>query len=508
MTALIASGCGFFLDDLGSSDTDNTPHNGVYVGCQNLPAGGGADETGGDGGGGIGVNFWWTQYDGPPLASWQICGPGVTDEVCCVAGFTPICYQKEYALPGSEIYDGGIGPICVTPSYEGGIDPLNDWVDGGYPTIDAALRADCTAQCENKLNPDGTPQNCEDADWVEAKTYNNWDPSQGFNCPGAEELNEDDPDGGAIDWSVVGGLATPLPLSCDLTSDCVDWFYPHVGEYIVTPGEAAIIEPETRSAHYLSVEGGGSQLKIDMSGSGAGVDDTEALFGMAEYSALDCGEAVCPFFLANLSAFNTTDAWEISLDAATSSYAKKVSNVQIDLMQSTLGVHNMALDTIAFAPGALRLRVEITVDSCAGCSTFGNGTHVAIVENENYVFADYDNGALSVSHSFAMQSGTATLDISVNPVEYPPSAVHDLAATEVCDDPGGLMLDASHSLSSDPDNDLVSEMWWVDGIPCGHGCVVPRGNHEISLEAHDARGAVDRGVDQWVFVDAGPKCAP
>lgn len=154
------------------------------------------------------------------------------------------------------------------------------------------------------------------------------------------------------------------------------------------------------------------------------------------------------------------------------------------------------------------MRVELTVSSCETCNTLGNGTHVAIVENQEYMFADYSGGSLSIDHDFQLQSGTATLTIAVAPAEYPPEAKHDLFATEACDDPDGLVLDASRSTSDDLEDDIIAEYWWVDGEPCSNGCVVPRGSHAVAIEAVDGRGAVDRSDDFWVYVEAGPACAP
>jgi hypothetical protein len=276
----------------------------------------------------------------------------------------------------------------------------------------------------------------------------------------------------------------------------------------IFPGSAGIIAPHTRTAHLFAAEGSGSQLEleVDMSGSGPAVDDTEPLYGMAEYTWLECGESVCPFYLANLSAYNTTDTWDIRIDVGAGRIEKKISNVQIDLMQSTLGVQNMALDKIAFAPGSIRLRVELTID-CDSCDTTGNGTYVAIVENEDYAFAEYDDGTLTLEHTFDMQSsGSATLTIEVVPGEIAPVAAHDLVTTEVCDDPGGLVLDASRSTTTDADSDVDFEMWWVDGEPVGHGTVVPVGAHTVSLEAHDTRGAVHRSADHQVYVVSSPMC--
>jgi hypothetical protein len=154
----------------------------------------------------------------------------------------------------------------------------------------------------------------------------------------------------------------------------------------------------------------------------------------------------------------------------------------------------------------LCLRVELTID-CQSCNTAGNGTHVAIVENDDYVFADYDDGVLTLQHEFAIQSsGTATLTLEVVPGEFPPTAIHDLGTVEACDDPGGLLLDAFRSLSTDPDDDVTFEMWWVDGVPLGHGAVIPVGPHTVALEAHDSRGAVHRSADLYVTVVPGSSC--
>jgi hypothetical protein len=217
---------------------------------------------------------------------------------------------------------------------------------------------------------------------------------------------------------------------------------------------------------------------------------------------------VCPFFLANLTAYNTSSSWTIVVETAAGRLLKELSNVQIDLLQSTLGVHHRGLDKVAFAPGALQLRVEFDVDTASGSNQTGNGTHIYVIENDEYVFADYDGGSLELAHDFPFQGGDATLSLTVDAIEHPPVADHDLAAVESCDNmtPEGLVLDQSRSLSADPDDDIVLEIWWIDGTPCGHGCVVPLGSHAVAIEAHDARGAVHRSEDHWVDVEPGPAC--
>jgi hypothetical protein len=243
----------------------------------------------------------------------------------------------------------------------------------------------------------------------------------------------------------------------------------------------------------------------------------QPLFGIAEYTTIDCKQMtgapsdVCPFYLANLSAYNTSSPWNIRVVMVSGPPRnKEISNVQIDLLQSTFGIHHKGLGKVAFAPGALRLRVEFEVD---GSQSLGNGTHIHVVENDDYVFADYDDGDLDLTHEFILQNGTATLSVSVVADEHPPTAAHDLGSVERCDvlqtSPlGGLLLDEARSLSTDPYDDIVTEFWWVDGVPCTHGCVVPLGSHAVALEVHDARGAVHRTPTHWIYVEAAPACVP
>lgn len=391
------------------------------------------------------------------------------------------------------------------------LDPIADWMTGSYPSspFPDEIRAECSARCMDfDQSPFGhqAPAVCEDENWSGLQTAPSWDPDDAFDCLVPSELNKDDPDGSEIPWGDVGGPTYPVPLDCDLNGDCVDWFNPTVAPYVLTPGIATFIEPETRHADYLAVEGttGSSvALDLDMPGTAAGIDDSGPLFGLAEYSVSECSDDVCPFFLANVVAYNTAGSWELQLVPDIGGKVKKhVSNLQIDLVQSTLGVRHMSLDKVAFAPGALRLRVQVTI-SANGGSTYGDGTHSAVVENVDYVFADYDDGALTLTHAFPVQNGEGTLTLDVAPDEYPPVAIHDLQSTESCDAAGGLRLDASHDLSTDPDDDIVDAVWWIGGTPCGETCLLPSGSHQVALEVLDSRGAIDRTAGTWVYVTTG-----
>lgn len=502
---LASSACIIGVDDPGSSgDTEDGVH--VYCQNQNLALDGGDDIGGGGGGGG---NYWWTMCQ--PQGSYD-CNSD--DVVCYNDGTYEVQYCKRYSNPDLVNSFPGV-TICVGDDFPAPVDLQNDWVSGSYPSIETEIRDACTDRClaQNVVNeaqwtnvqPELTPQ-CDPAAWTPITT-GNWQPGYSPNCFVADSPNVDDPFGTFIDWSSAGGPPDPQTLPCSLTDDCADLFYPHVRAHVVSPGQGQVIEPETRSARALAVDDGSSMLAVDMSGAGPGVDDAESLQGFAEYSTVDCGAEVCPFYLANLVAYNSTDEWNLRVESSIGRMHKNLSDVQIDLLQSTLGVHHMELDKVAFAPGAIRLQVKLTVGSCRDCSTLGNGDRVVVVENVDTVFADYVDGSLFIDHDFPVQGGTASLSLGLVTVESAPVAQHDVGSTESCNHPEGLILDASRSFTTDPDGDLESEMWWVDGEPCMHGCVVPLGSHTVSLEAQDARGAVDRTADSTVNVAATPSCA-
>jgi hypothetical protein len=498
--ALCTVGC---LGDLGdsnemASDTDSPPCiyqggcNGVQVFCDND---------------GSTPNYWWVPWaQCDHLGTITNSGCGMNDEHCCLGGgLEPEnCFCKQYGLPAFEGINAEMGMLCVGEGFPAAADPLQDWETGGFPSIDDEIAAWCSAQCVESHDifgndPNEPDPNCVNANWTGHRTYPDWNPADGYNCQVPMELNVDDPDGSEIPWELAGGTSDPIPATCDLNGDCIDWFYPSVGAFFHPAlGSAGFIEPESRGAHYLAVDTGASQLAINMPGVGAGFDDVDDMYGTAEYTALDCDDDVCPFLLADLTAYNTLGSWAIAVQTAQGAKKKTFSDVHVDLFQSTLGLRNMALDKVAFAPGALRLFVQFHVNGTG----FLSGDHGYFVENTDYVFAEYDNGSLSLNLTFPMQTGgVGTLTVEVAPDEHPPVADHDLAVTEWCDGPQGLEL-APHLAASDPDNDVNVVIWWIDGEPCSGDCWLPEASHEVVLEVHDARDA--RVVSDMMVVTVKP----
>lgn len=333
--------------------------------CLNHNVDGGADDTGGE------PNYWWRQYDGVAVPPGVPDCPFVEEEdednmfTCHIPNCDPnsmSCYairshndapqNHEYIPALVTCVGANIQPVPEVHWYD-------DWSLGNYPdgipSGNDYIRERCSEICADKdtiLGQDMLPNQCDDENWSGVLTEDNWQRDDGRNCLVALGLNEDDPDGSDFPWDLVGGPTSPVPLDCDLNADCVDWFRPNVAAAVLTPGQATFIEPETRYAHYLAVENGSNLfLEMDPFEEGQGAHDTEALYGLAEYTSIECGDAVCPFYLANLSAYNTVDSWELAIDAGMNRpLNKSISDVQIDLIQSPSGCSIWALGRSCLHP--------------------------------------------------------------------------------------------------------------------------------------------------------------
>lgn len=353
---------------------------------------------------------------------------------------------------------------------------------------------------------------CSAAGWTTHSVAVNWTPEAGYNCQTmyADQGTVDDPYADTINW----GTSTPLtlPLSCSLLDDCHAEFDGDISPWTQAweyGGEFGPIAPMERGADYYATTSATTLLSLDMAGgSGSGYDDAETLSGYAEYSTSDCGEATCPFYLASLSAENDTDTWTVWVTlTGLFSEEKHIENLQIDLMHSTLGAWRPSTGQVAFLPGTLVFGISFDVSSdCMTCSGLGDDHHDLVLRNHEVVFGEFDAGGFSLEQAFPVVGGEATLELALNPEEGPPTASMDLSAEVECNDPKGYVLGSGDSDSTDPDNDIESEMWIVDGVgvPIGTSLVV--GVHDIALGVVDTRGAWDFTDAQEIEVTRGPAC--
>jgi hypothetical protein len=414
---------------------------------------------------------------------------------------------------------------CIGPANMGAdFDLVADWDQGayGYPVFDAEIRELCTERCSHAhKNETGETKVCEDENWSgHAVRELFYDPAvKGATCEVAVVSPHviGDPYASDIDWNEGVGNPLSLSLHCSLLDDCADEFDADIDEWALAFASGGVfdfIAPDTRGASFHSVTGDiGTSIALDMSsGGGAGYDDENPLEGHAEYSPSNCGYSTCPFYLAEFEASNGTDDWTIYLDVfSVVSEHKEISNVQIDLLQSTLAVWRPITGRVAFPAGSLVFQVdfELSSDTCTeACSHFGDGTWSRRLVNPDVVFGTFDplDGSLALNYGFPIIGGEASLTVELTADGHPPEANIDLGAERHCNHANGYELTASEDDSTDTDSDLDYTVWYVDGVVRSSGYVIPLGNHTIDLLAVDERGAYDFAGSQALEVMPGPAC--
>lgn len=389
---------------------------------------------------------------------------------------------------------------------------------GNFPAYHDQIAALCEHRClyENQNLPDDSENEhgvCSASGWTDHVTSAAWVPESGMNCYTwyADEGTVADPYAETIDWS-GGSAPLSLPLECSLLDDCYTEFDGDIGKWTQAweyGGELGATLPMERGADYYATASAATMLTLDMdAGSGPDYDDAELLDGYAEYSASDCGESTCPFYLASFSASNDTDVWDVWVSLGSIfSEPKHLHNVQIDALHSSLGVWRPSTGQVAFLPGTLVFAISFDVSSdCAGCSGLGDDHYDLILRNHDVVFGEFSAGGFVLEQAFPVVGGDATLEVDLEAEEGPPSAGFDLSARVECNDATGYVLGSGDSASTDPDNDIETEMWIVDGTAMPSAPSLDVGTHEVALGVVDRRGAWDFTDERKVEVIRGSAC--
>jgi hypothetical protein len=460
-----------------------------------------------------GANYWNEKSVAPDDCSYS--GADTTD------GYDTDGYgcPDPYAPPMGQVCIGENNPTDFPAAFQAmTLAAFKNEID---TTMAADIRALCTNECE-KLNyyPVGAyPQwdpNCEDANWTGLALATAWQPSDGFNCKQSISNIAPGYNGGDINWGTTGSPVY-LPLACGLYGTCAHYFAANIVPFI-DPAHASVpIDLHDRKADYESQATSATTLALNMpGGSGAGIDDTAPLFGLAEWSrtspssstGLTCTNATCPFYLGNLAAWNHTSTWDVRLYAtSTAYYPKSISNVDISLVRSAMGIERMSNGRLAFPISALEFLVSFDIDSCPTCSDFGNGHYSFMIKNSTVVFGTRGSSGITLDYSFPVNlGGTASLHIVTTNVEAPPVASTLTTSSVACNRPGGYLLDLSWSTSTDPDSDLDVLHWIADGKWRSSRTILPVGTHSVRLEVTDVRGAVRRTAAKTLVVTSGAAC--
>lgn len=285
------------------------------------------------------------------------------------------------------------------------------------------------------------------------------------------------------------------PEACFPDSLCADAFAAPPGAHLRAPPGA--VGPGEGQADHVGALTRPASLDIEL----AGARIAHPLQARAEYSAGTCEAERCPFYLASLSLHDRGARSRATLGLEHPILAT-LQDLQIELLRPALGVYSPATGALELPVGALdlRIRVDLRADPLTA------GPRELRLRNPVPLRGHFAGGALELELDLALPGpGRARLALEFTPVAHPPVAAFDPPARLVAG-PRGLLLphdpaerSVLHS-AHDPDGDLASLHWVVDGTP-GVRHLLP-GEHEVALWVADRRGALDRSPVRTLVVTA------
>jgi hypothetical protein len=294
------------------------------------------------------------------------------------------------------------------------------------------------------------------------------------------------------------GTQDTVSVACGDFGNCADLFTAPIGEVLYYDDTSMLWGADMGYADYLATSSTtSSRLEITISNpGGTPSSDTYYVEGRIEYSAPDCGETECPFYLANLTLTNTEDTWAL--------YSEKLSNgddgegtdifisdLSVQLRRPTLGVWNTSTGQVYL--GKERSDIFVYVTHQVGDEPPVEGGY--LITNADGIFGEIEEGGGIEIQNLVASDGTDVAfeaDIVYDTlVGEPPTADSGLGSTVIAPTGAGLPISSLTDASSDPDGDIEVKIWFVDGIARTYAYIIPIGSHEISLRVIDERGATD-----------------
>jgi hypothetical protein len=393
---------------------------------------------------------------------------------------------------------------CIDPNEfgeTGGID-LDEWTND-TESIEQ-LRSMCVEEC--RYNSTGTLGNCEQ-DMGKLWQIENYkgipvpDPLMLIDDPAHLEcqLSPDTPPSTPWGRSVIPVYSSPLwpsngqaiTLACGDYQTCAEEFLAPIGVGLYYNDTDAPWRADMGAAdHLVTTSPGRSAVTITLENPGAtpSSDSNTVEHGRVEYSAPDCGEPACPFYLANLTLANTSDTWEFYSNVLMDEV--QVTSVSVQLRQPTLGAWNTSTGEFYIGKQRVELWVEGTLQIGAGSRL----TESYLVANPDAVFGRIGPGGEIELLDFAIEDSEFVIEADL---DYdtrsgsPPIADHGLGSTVAAPYSAGLPISAIADDSWDPDGDIDETIWIVDGTKRTAKDTISTGMHTIELWVRDERGALD-----------------
>jgi hypothetical protein len=400
-----------------------------------------------------------------------VCAPNAlsVSERGCLPAAGPACGSGSTNVPLSPPSLGGsnVGWAVHTPPARIE-DPLN-------PTVDdlALVRGQCLRACELEWqNEPGVTANCG--------------VSTAFATPSMRAITSASTRATITASHAQGqGIFASTVLSCDLDSSCCSAFDEAVCAAIVdrpTPSASVLGRAEAYRSPWRSSTS--SLAFITNQGTW-----TRSLSGSAGFSPCRDGNTTgaCPFYLGSLTATTTSGITPSAQCSDGTIVPFPISALTVELQQPAIGVARRNSTERGFPPGGLVMEVRATIGGqlfthrqvtnavVKGSQTAGT---LGLSNVDSTLVLPCGNGTTTV---------TARLNLNSNaPTGSPPTASITVPSKVTCGVPRNLTATVS-----DPNNDLVSTRWLVDGVLLASSVtsVTFTGAHELSVRARDARGA-------------------
>lgn len=288
------------------------------------------------------------------------------------------------------------------------------------------------------------------------------------------------------------GLWPATSLSCDLADDCCEAF----DESVCPAAPARVTVNETQLERgqewVVSIEGA---MHAASSYAPAWVAaDLEGTIGFSECTAGN-GDAPCPFYVGSMD-FALVEPLAIELTCNSVPQEHELTELEIRLVQPAIGMQEEDGPDVGFPPGGLVLEGSGVVDSIPFHVVRAIEQPVYLEVSDSWPRIQGVGGFLL---EFQVPCNGEIADVTVwwgfdgaDAPDGPPTAAPDLPATISC--PGTLDLDAS---CTDPDGDIGSERWVVDGVLIDDGITsIPfTTGHELTLITRDLRGATSTATE-------------
>jgi hypothetical protein len=285
--------------------------------------------------------------------------PECLDKVDSISIFK--CYGKDEWLDADT---GGEAEESDGASDREGIDRY-DWPS--HELSQANIRGYCSSKCREFGV--GLDHVCEDANWdiygydgvnqISSKvSAEDLEDPETLNCNPA--LGRWRPRSATSDV-VLGEQSWPsdnarIDLACQTVLVCASLFDVNIMRHLILSSPALPGVDESEAEHSVITGGGHSFMTLRTVNTDNPSEGSNPLEGRIEYTALDCNEPTCPFYLGNLTVTNTTDTWDLHAEALGADV--KVSNVQVRLRGPTLGVWRPITGEVYFDEQMLDLRVD------------------------------------------------------------------------------------------------------------------------------------------------------